>query len=73
MTKKEQLEEAVLAKSGVSFDIGRLARVRFDAGGGQGVTRKLAPRLAALWNAALEASDEEVFARALAAAQRRAK
>jgi hypothetical protein len=67
------LPPAVLAKSGVSFDIGMDARVRFEAGGGQEVTKRLAPRLAALWNAALDLSDEEVFARALAADLRRAK
>lgn len=64
---------AVLAKSGVSFDIGSLARVRFDAGGGQSVSGLLAARLTALWNAALDVPDEEVFSRAAAAAMRRAK
>jgi hypothetical protein len=62
-TKKaghETLPEAVLAKSGVSFDVGMLARVRFDSGAGQKVSKVLAERLVHLWNGARHLTNEEV-------------
>lgn len=56
----EKLPEAVLAKSGVSFDVGMLARVRFDSGAGQAVSKVLAERLMHLWNGARHLTNEEV-------------
>ncbi len=53
------LPEAVLAKSGVSFDVGMLARVRFDSSG-QKVSKVLAERLMHLWNGARHLTNEEV-------------
>lgn len=69
-----ELPEAVMAKSGVSFDVGMLARVRFDAGS-QGVSRVLAARLVKLWNISkhLTGAQLEVFERLEVGYGRKAK
>ena len=57
---KPELPRAVLASSGVSFDVGMLARVRFDSGEGQKVSKVLAARFVHLWNGSRHLTDAEV-------------